>query len=44
MTRNRRLFEGGTQAPVVAALRQSVRNSTRIKDLGIFKSDLTRRC
>jgi uncharacterized protein YecT (DUF1311 family) len=37
------IFEGGTQAPVVAAQCQSLRNLTRIKDLRTFKSDLTSR-
>jgi uncharacterized protein YecT (DUF1311 family) len=37
------IFEGGTQAPVVAAQCQSLRNATRIKDLATFKSDLTPR-
>jgi uncharacterized protein YecT (DUF1311 family) len=35
------VFEGGTQAPVVAAQCQALRNSARIKDLRTFKSDLT---
>jgi uncharacterized protein YecT (DUF1311 family) len=37
------IFEGGTQAPVLAAQCQSARNSTRIKDLRAFKRDLTPR-
>jgi uncharacterized protein YecT (DUF1311 family) len=37
------IFEGGTQAPVVDAQCQSLRNATRIKDLRTFKSDLTPR-
>ena len=37
------IFEGGSQAPVVDAQCQSLRNTTRIKDLRTFKSDLTPR-